>query len=837
MAEQVMPKSSQVDIRLEDVIVIALKWKWVVLFFALTISVTSLLMMLMVKPVYTATSLVSVKSRTPESQTLGGRFITTREPLNPLDEELFIRSRMVLSDVARELNLDIVFKKEEKFVDLILDLLKGKRRSEENYGEFVSQISLDGSASRGLWLDFHSRLEFSITTAEGEKRIGAGRIGELFTSDEATFLIDDFPHKAQDRFFLQQRDLEVVTRQLATAVNVSPLAKSSLRSVTLPLEMSVTSNSPTTAVRLANTIAEVYLKRKLEEAGETIGQVLRFMDEQMLELKVRTEDSIQNVEEYREREGLFFVDESAKSKLLGISQLDLESNNMELRVSVLSSLLGSIKQGSEITSKQIMLISVTEASVAAQIARRINDLELERKALERKYTTKHPDMLANEGKIIEARKMLIEALESHVELINEKISTNNRASDRYGQELRELNEGLRNINRIERVSLINEYLLNYLMRRNEEAKIQKASIIANVKIVRQAFSANLVKPQKNKYIISGILAGLLVGIGISFLLESMDKSIKSPSWVEKELSLPVYGMIPNFNPRKGQKKPTTVGERTMHLIIQHDPKSMIAESYRALRTNIQFADLENKPKILLFTSPAPREGKSTTIANLAITMANSGNKVLIFDADLRKPIMHRFFNLAKEGGITDVLTRGADWKEQIKSTNIENCFVMTSGKSPPNPSELLGSKKMKELLNKAREEFDIIFIDSSPTIPVTDAVVMAPEVDAVFLVFEMGRTTTLAAAASMGALSSVHVKPTGAIINNIRPEDRRAYGYGYRYGYGYGYKYGYGYGYGYKYYRYYDQYSYYYGDDKKPPKTRMQKLLEKLSGRKDDEAA
>lgn len=832
------------DFSMEDIVAVLLKWKWVVLFFSLTIPIISLLAMLLVEPEYQSDTIISVKSLTPESRTLGETLTNMGESLNSLNEELFLKSSMVLGDVVRELNLNIQFTKEDKFIDLALGIIRG-RQIRQDYRDVVSRIHFNPPAlNEGVYIDFYAYDKYFVTSVDGGIQLGSGIINEVFSSDSATFLIEDFPHKVQDRFLLVYSSVDDIASYLANGITVKSLTTSSeaisAPSRGLSLQISTAANSPRDSIVLANTIATIYLKRKLEEAGETITQVLRFINEQMDDLRVRTEESIQNVEGYKQEEGLYFVEESAKTKLNSILELDLESNSMDLQVSLLQNLFDNIKRGGELTSKQIMLISSTDARVAADIGKNINDLQLERIALARKFTPLHPEMLANEGKINGARKMLLEALESQIEILREKVNTNRSVVERNTIELSKLNEGLRNLNRLQRVSDINERLLTYLMRRKEETKIQRASIIANVKILRPASSAMLTKPQKDRYVVSGILAGILVGVGISFLLESMDNTVKSPAWIEKELGVPVYGMIPHFYRESGPSKPIpTFRDRTINLIMMQDPKSMIAEAYRALRTNIQFANMEKKTKVFLFTSPAPREGKSTTIANLAVTMANMGTKVLVMDCDLRKPIIHRFFNFQKETGITDILTRGLDFKEAIKKTDIENCFILTSGKSPPNPSELLGGSAMKILLNKLKENFDIILIDTSPIIPVTDALVLAPEADSVFLILEIRRTTTPAAITSINALRAVHVAPAGAIINNLRPEDRRSYGYSYGYGYGYGYggRYRYG-GYGYKYYRYYDYHSYYTTEDE-DEKTQKKDgafkgFLDRLLGRQDD---
>ncbi|MDD1778865.1 MAG: Wzz/FepE/Etk N-terminal domain-containing protein, partial [Candidatus Helarchaeota archaeon] len=396
MAEQVESGNFLANFNFEDAVFILVKWKWIVMFFSLTIPIIALLMMLMVKPVYQATSLVTVKRTTPESETLAQSLVGTPQGLDPLNEELFIKSPMVLSDVVRELNYNVEFRKEEKIIDLLIALIKGTK-VQKDFPMVVKRINLEGTSSGGVWVDFYTYTEFLVTNIGDRKSIGIGKIGQPFQSGQATFIIDDFPHKPQDKFILRYHDLNASAFQLASNTEINTLGRQATGN-TMSLEISVSSNSASSAVDLANTIALAYMKRKLEEAGETISQVLRFIEDQTENLKDRTEKSIANVETYKEKEGLFFIDESAKSKLQSISELDLASGQMELQVSVLQGLLDSVRSGTEITSKQIMLINSTQTPVAGEIANQINQLQLDRKGLERKYMPQHPEMLANQGK-------------------------------------------------------------------------------------------------------------------------------------------------------------------------------------------------------------------------------------------------------------------------------------------------------------------------------------------------------------------------------------------------------------------------------------------------------
>lgn len=217
------------------------------------------------------------------------------------------------------------------------------------------------------------------------------------------------------------------------------------------------------------------------------------------------------------------------------------------------------------------------------------------------------------------------------------------------------------------------------------------------------------------------------------------------------------------------------------LIVHNSPKSPIAESYRVLRTNIQFASVDKPTKVMLVTSSCPEEGKTTTIVNLAITFAQSGSKVLLLDADLRKPNVHRSFGLVNNIGMTTVLAQHIDYNTCIASAPIENLYILTSGPIPPNPSELLSSNAMKSLIGKLREDFDIILLDSPPVGVVTDAAILSTIVDGTILVVSSGKIEIEAVQRAKELLQKVNANILGAVLNNIKRNGRNNYYYNYYY--------------------------------------------------------
>ena len=214
------------------------------------------------------------------------------------------------------------------------------------------------------------------------------------------------------------------------------------------------------------------------------------------------------------------------------------------------------------------------------------------------------------------------------------------------------------------------------------------------------------------------------------------------------------------------------------LIVHEQPKSPTAEAYRTLRTNLQFAKVDGELKTIMFTSAGPGEGKSTTIANTAVALAQSGKKVILLDGDLRKPVLHKIFG-KQNHGLTNILVENLNITDQIQETGIENLRLLTSGPIPPNPSELMGSRKMSELLEVLKKEADIVLIDSPPVVAVTDASVLASQVDGVVAVLDSGTVRPEMAQRAKELITNANGTILGVILNRAEIDDDHAYYYYY----------------------------------------------------------
>jgi len=223
--------------------------------------------------------------------------------------------------------------------------------------------------------------------------------------------------------------------------------------------------------------------------------------------------------------------------------------------------------------------------------------------------------------------------------------------------------------------------------------------------------------------------------------------------------------------RKLEKMGTVEGRKIESRLITHlDPKSPVSEAYRTLRTNLQFSKIDHKLKTLLVTSSGPKEGKSTTAANLAIALAQVGQKVVLVDADLRRPVVHSIFGMEKDEGVTNYLMETIPYEKILKKTFHENLFVIPSGVLPPNPSELLASKSMEAMMQKLQQDFEVIIFDSPPVIAVTDAAILSTKVDGTILVVNSGNTNRDALARGNALLESVDAKLLGVLLNGVNVE-------------------------------------------------------------------
>ncbi|MBD3183131.1 polysaccharide biosynthesis tyrosine autokinase [Candidatus Poribacteria bacterium] len=382
------------------------------------------------------------------------------------------------------------------------------------------------------------------------------------------------------------------------------------------------------------------------------------------------------------------------------------------------------------------------------------------------------------------------------------------------------------LTRLERTARQLEQTYMLLTDKYEETRLLKQIKTAGYTVVDKATEPKSpVAPNKRLTITLGMLIGLMAGFGAAFFLEYMDNSLKLEGDIERYLGLPIVGIIPMIKPshaeleaieqnikipeetivddngieekqlpvkvrKHGSDYKQSIANLLSRKITNLDSKSPVTESYRTLWTNIQFAKVDEKIETILVSSSAPGEGKTITVTNLGITMARMGVKTLLIDSDLRRPRLHRLFQVAREPGLSDLIIGGEDGELDpnhiVIPTEMENLYLLTSGKRPPNPAEMLGSEKMRQLIEKLKRDYDIIVFDTPPIVPVTDAALLASDLaDTVLLVVRSGQTKREVAQRAQELLDKVDANIFGVVLNTVDYSKQYGSYYYYRYYYQY----------------------------------------------------
>ena len=320
-----------------------------------------------------------------------------------------------------------------------------------------------------------------------------------------------------------------------------------------------------------------------------------------------------------------------------------------------------------------------------------------------------------------------------------------------------------------------------LVKSFEDLRLNEARATDTISIVEPAeVPKKPIRPRILLNTVLGLLVGMVLAIGGVLLIEYLDDTLKNPDDVVAALKLSTLGAIPRT------RQDSADADADRQLVTFLNPKSPISEAYRILRTNIQFSSLDKPIRTLLVTSANPSEGKSTTASNLAAVMAQTGQKVVLIDTDLRRPVIHKVFNVPNNIGLTSALLTPPDpttLAHLIQPTEIKNLSVLTSGPLPPNPSELLGSHRMGDLIEALKSVADIVIFDSPPALAVTDSAVLARQLDGVLLVVDSGETREPLARRAVEELSKVGAHILGVALNRLSPTNTDGYYYYYHHYY------------------------------------------------------
>lgn len=620
-----------------------------------------------------------------------------------------------------------------------------------------------------------------------------------------------------DKKYLDQKTVSDPT-VLAKINSLSGKVKSSLETGTNIIEIKVVSGDPEEARDLANAVAQAYKEITLEEKKAQITKTRMFVNEQLLKSKDELAVSEKALQEFEEKQKIPSVDQDLLRTIEKLSAAEGEIEEMKQRQEIIKSQrqklvdMYNAKSGNQTsdfkpaasmeisgkTEKEIEWVSelTTEDPGLQSLNDRLINLQLNLEDMLSYRKKDHPQILSLEKKIQKTLKQIIAHYDSKLRNLYERQASISAKLSDFNEDLEKLPGNHLRYMRLVRNLRVNEELYTILTKKLQEARISEAGMTDDVTVMSVASLP--IKPI-NKNIsrigIIGLFLGFLLGVLLAIFREMMDTSIGTIEDVEHFINIPVLATIPHIMVEEQEQKllkkwpqaKASHSEARARLITQFDPKNPAAEAYRILRTNIQFLSADNPAKIILLTSTTMQEGKSTTIANLATAFAQEGKRVLLIGNNLRRPSLYRMFGLPKGPGLADILIDKVHWKDCVRNVSdltfgefnvddilqipgLENLHIITFGQVPPNPSELIASKRMDKFLSEVRDAFDIVLIDAPPLLPVADSSLLATKVDGVIIVYQVGKVPRNSLVRSRERLQNVKARILGLVLNDIRPE-------------------------------------------------------------------
>ena len=562
------------------------------------------------------------------------------------------------------------------------------------------------------------------------------------------------------------------------------------------------------AARVVNTLANTYVEQNFKTRFESTMQASDWLSKQLVDLQIKVETSQEKLVKYQKEHEILGIDEKQNITTAKLDELNRELTTAESLRMEKESIYHLVQSGD--TDSIVAAANVdggargtsANSALLEKLREQQADLKIQVAQLSTQFGPSYPKLaqLNSQLKEVDAqiqnemRKVAARLRGDYMAAVQREGMLRS-ALEQQKQQANKLNESAIEYSLLKRDVDANRTLSEGLLEKLKEAGVTAGLRSNNFRIVDAArVPTSPSGPNIFRNLAFALALGLSTGIGLAFLLESMDNTVRTPEQAQTISLLPSLGMIPlgsrsTREMRGSAKLALASSKEAVELVTKSRPRSQMAESYRALRTSLLLTFPGGPPKVILITSALPEEGKTTTSVNSAIVLAQKGTRVLLIDADLRRPSIHKTLGMGPTLGLSNVLTGTASLQQAIiPSTILPDLFLLPAGTPPPNPAELLASTKMKNVLEELKKHYDHIVIDSPPTLSVTDAVVMSTAADAVVLVIRSGHTTKPALRRARDILLQVNARVCGVLVNAVNlnsPDYYYHYEYQGKYGHGY----------------------------------------------------
>lgn len=732
-------------IHLREVLRIIRKRKWLIAVIALVATILVTIEVYRTPSIYRATNRIEVSKDSPVVVTAKDQVIQFEDSDSLNTKKVIFKSRPLLEDIVVLLQLD----QNPKFVE-------GMRK--KSMTEAISEI---GGRFSGKVL--------GNETKDAENLIAS----------QAVLLQDRTPEESQ---------------RLAPYVNIlrNKLTVETLDQTNI-LEVSFEHTDPALAAAIVNTAAKNFIDRTFERRTSNFSSTSDWLERSTRELRAKVQQAEQALADYTKRNEIFSTDGKGSLTTDKLTVLHTDVMKAETDRMLKESLYEEVKRG-----RGAQLPDAFSDVKIGALKQKLGELQVEQSQLSVKYGPENPRVAEIEQKV----KVLQSQISENQLTLEDKLKADYERAVRDERELKKAlevakgaavqqNQAAIQFSTLQAELETAKSLYTDFLNKTKQADLQLHEQHNNLRPIETAeIPKSPIGPQRFRTILIGLLVSLIAGMGLAFFLEYLDNTVKSVEDVERVAALPTLAVIPSIStisPRalaeKKKKGLSAVSSSTeispnfasagsgengkLTKLVTLDQLSSVVEAYRMLRTSVLLSAAGAPPKVILFTSGQPGEGKTTTAINTAISLSQLGSSVLLIDADLRRPTVHRVFKMGQSQGLSTFLSRQVEIDPLIHKLWVPNLSVLPCGPIPPNPAELISSERMKGLLKVLSEKYDHILIDSPPLMNVTDPVILSTMVDGVILVVQAGRCTRDVVRRARQELSSVGAKIFGVVLNNL----------------------------------------------------------------------
>lgn len=664
---------------------------------------------------------------------------------------------------------------------LTYSLLKKPRyEASAHIAIMFDESAADGGENSGAdSSDKQTRLETQVRVLQSDS-LAMVVIRQLHLETNPDFCKPDPKEPSSDS---PRRRIELL-KAFQSALHVSTMPKTEL------IEIGFRSRSPQMAVDVVNSLVSAYVERNFKVKYEATMQAADWLQKQLEEIKNTVEDRQARVADFEKQHGVWFTGAGEDNKNSTVSKLD----DLDAKLTAAEA-ERIVKEASwrmaESGNPELVSSSSPDATLQA-LRTQEGELRNQYAQMSAKYGNSYPKVDELRGQLQEVEGRIRAEVANVAERFRNDYMAARRAEDmlrakvdEQKKETYKLNEGAVQYTILRHELDSSRELYDSLLKQLKEAGITAGLRSTNVTVVDPAtLPVDPVEPNLPRNLALGLASGLVFGLVLAFVVENLDNSLRTIEEVESYSGLTSLGVIPlqkwNGDSRRRTLRSGGAAENSVaDVIAVARPQSQIAEAYRSLRTSLLLSSVDTPVKTIVVTSSIPGEGKTSTAINCAAVFAQAGGRILLVDADMRRPSVHSRFGLANRFGLSSVIAGSEPFeKAAVAHPSIPGLTVLPSGPKPPNPAQMLGSRRMAELLAEWRKDFDYVIVDTAPVLAVTDAVLLAAQADTCILVLRWGRTGWQPLRRSRDMLARAQARIAGVVINavNLNAPDHYYYG-------------------------------------------------------------